>query len=104
MNHIPIGEYRLRSFPKEFITCSCSIYPIKTRRYILFECLKYKKSWNLKRESLKDILTFLEFNPRAFCVRHAKLGHWFLYLISFSFSFFLFSFYFLYVDLGLGLE
>jgi len=62
MNHTPIGEYRLRFFPKESFTCMCGEYPIETRRHILFGCAWYKKSWNLKKESLKDILTFLEFN------------------------------------------
>ena len=67
MNHISIGKYRLRFFSKEFFTYTYEEYSIKTRRYILFDCICYKKSWNPKRESLKDILTFLEFNPGAFC-------------------------------------
>jgi len=66
-NHALIGEYRLRFFPKESIACLCSEYPIEMRRHILFECSRYNKSWNPKRESLKDVLTFLEFNPGAFC-------------------------------------
>ena len=66
-NHTPIGEYRLGFYPKESIACPCSNYPIEMRKHIIFECLQYKKSWNSKRELLKDILTFLEFNPRAFC-------------------------------------
>ena len=45
----------------------CGEYPIEMRRHILFDCAWYKKSWNLKMESLKDILMFLEFNPGAFC-------------------------------------
>ena len=66
-NHAPMGKYRLRLFPKESFTCMCGEYPIEMRRHILFDCAWYKKSWNLKRESLKDILMFLEFNPGAFC-------------------------------------
>ena len=66
-NHTPISEYKLEFFPKESIACSCSDYPIEMRKHILFECPQYRKSWNLKGESLKDILTFLEFNPGAFC-------------------------------------
>ena len=38
-NHSPIGEYKLRFFPKESIACPYSNYPIKTRRYILYKCL-----------------------------------------------------------------
>jgi len=63
----PIGKYRLKFFPKVYIACPCSKYPIETRRHILYECSQYNKSWNLKRESLKDVLTFLELNPGAFC-------------------------------------
>jgi len=66
-NHTPIGEYRLRFFSKEFFACLCEDYSIKTRRYIMFYCAKYKKSWNPKRKSLKNVLIFLEFNPSAFC-------------------------------------
>ena len=67
MNHTSIDKYRLRFFPKEFFICMCGEYSIKTRRYILFDCVWYKKSWNLKRESLKNILMFLEFNHKVFC-------------------------------------
>jgi len=66
-NHSPIGEYRLMFFPKEFIACPYSNYPIETRRHILLNCLCYTKCWNLRRESIMDILMFLEFNPKAFC-------------------------------------
>ena len=66
-NHTSIGKYWLRFFPKEFFTCMCKEYPIEIRRHILFNCTRYKKCWNSKRKSLKDVLTFLEFNPGAFC-------------------------------------
>ena len=69
INHVSISEYRLRLFgkdSKEPITCPCNDYSIETRRHILFECPQYRKSWNPKK-SLKDILTFLEFNPGVFC-------------------------------------
>jgi len=68
INHAPIGKYRLRFFPKESIACLCGNYPIEMRRHILF-----KKSWNPKRESLKDITMFLEFNPGAFCLQDSIL-------------------------------
>ena len=64
-NHASIGEYRLRFFPKESSVCLCGNSPIETRTHILHECIWYKKSWNPKMESLKDILTFLEFNTGA---------------------------------------
>ena len=70
-NHTPIGKFRLRFFPKEPFACICGDYPIKTGRHILFDCVWYNKSWNPKRESLKDVLTFLEFNPGVFCFQES---------------------------------
>ena len=70
-NHAPIGEYRLRFFPNEPFTCPCSIFPIETRAYILHGCVWYTKLWNPKWKSLKDILTFLEFNP--FCFQDSNI-------------------------------
>jgi len=66
-NHVPIGEYRLQFFPKELIAYPCGNYSIEIRRYIFFECPQYKKSYNPKRELLKDIITFLELNSGSFC-------------------------------------
>jgi len=36
-NHAPIGEYRLRFFPKESFACICGEYSIEIRRHILFD-------------------------------------------------------------------
>ena len=47
-------------------TCLCGEYPIKTRNHILYSCRHYRKYWNPKRDSLKDITAFLEFNPGVF--------------------------------------
>ena len=65
-NHAPIGEYRLRFFLREDFSCSCSLYPIKTRRHILHEYRKFNKYWNLRRDSINYFILFLEFNPSAF--------------------------------------
>jgi len=65
-NHAPIGEYRLRFFPKEPCSCPCKKAEIKMRQHLLFNCNRFKKSWNPKREPILDILTFLELNPGAF--------------------------------------
>jgi len=65
-NHAPIGEYRLRFFPKEPCSCPCKKAETKTRQHLLFNCDRFKKSWNPKREPIFDILTFLELNPGAF--------------------------------------
>jgi len=66
-NHILIGKYRLRFFSKESFGCLCGNYPIKTRVHILHRYVYYKKYWNPKRESLNNIITFLEFNLGVFC-------------------------------------
>ena len=48
-NHAPIGEYYLRFFPKEDISCSCRSYPTETRKietdstYRYLTCLSSKK-------------------------------------------------------------
>jgi len=34
-NHAPIGEYRLRFFPRKEFKCPCSMYPIESRKHIL---------------------------------------------------------------------
>jgi len=47
-------------------TCLCGEYPIKTRNRILYSCRHYRKYRNPKRDSLKDITAFLEFNPGVF--------------------------------------
>ena len=38
-NHIPIGEYRLKFFPKKSIVYLWDKYPIEIRRHILYNCL-----------------------------------------------------------------
>ena len=74
INYTLIDEYRLKFFPKESIACSCSNYSIKIRRYILFECLRFTKCWNSKKESIIDIIIFLEFNPEAFYFQNNVLA------------------------------
>ena len=75
-NHTPIGKYRLRFFPNKLFAYLYSNSPIK------------------------DILTFLEFNPGVFCFQKDIKQHQLytdlvflpsivLYLLQFSFSFYL---------------
>jgi len=66
MNHVPIGKYRLRFFPQESFNYLCGLYPIKMRQHILYECGRYNKYWNSKRDSICYFILFLEFNPNAF--------------------------------------
>jgi len=66
MNHAPIGEYRLRFFLEEEFKCLCSLYPIESRYYILYECGRFNSYWNLRRDSLSHFVMFLECNLSAF--------------------------------------
>ena len=65
-NYAPIGEYRLRFFSREDFSCPCSFYPIESRRYILYECKRFNKYWNLRRDLISHFILFLEFNPNMF--------------------------------------
>ena len=42
-NHAPIGEYRLRFFPREEFKYLYGFYFIKTRYYILYEYKRFNK-------------------------------------------------------------
>ena len=66
MNHAPIGEYCLRFFPSKDFKCLYRNYPIKTRRYILHDCMRFNGYWNPRRDSLCHFIIFLIANPRAF--------------------------------------
>ena len=65
-NHAPIGEYRLRFFPREEFKCLCSHYPIESRRHILHDCSRFNSYWNPRRDSLSHFVMFLKANPLAF--------------------------------------
>ena len=65
-NHAPIGEYQLRFFPREEFTCPCGNYPIETRQHILYECQRFNKYWNLRRDTITHFMLYLQFNSSAF--------------------------------------
>ena len=65
-NHAPIGEYRLRFFPREEFKCPCGLYLIKSRHHILHECGRFNSYWNPRRDSLSHFVMFLEANPSVF--------------------------------------
>jgi len=65
-NHAPIGEYRLRFFPREEFKCPCGVYPIESRRHILHNCSRFNSYWNPRRNSLSHFVMFLKTNPNAF--------------------------------------
>ena len=65
-NHAPIGEYRLRFFPREEFKCSCGFYPIESRQHILYDCRTFNRYWNPRKDSLSHFVMFLEANPSVF--------------------------------------
>jgi len=71
INHVPIGEYRLRFFPNEEFRCPCGQYPIESRRHILHECRRFNEYWNLRRDSIAHFVMFLDHNPNAFAFSNA---------------------------------
>jgi len=65
-NHALISKYHLGFFPKESFTSPYKDYLIELRNHILNSCRQFRKYWNHKRDSLKDIIAFLEFNLGVF--------------------------------------
>jgi len=65
-NHAPIGEYKLRFFPKKEFRCLCRLYLIETRWYILHDCRRFNEYWNPWRDSISYFVIFLEFNLDTF--------------------------------------
>ena len=65
-NHVLIGEYRLRFFPNMEFSCLYNEYPIKSRRHILYDCKRFNRYWNPRRDTLKHFVMFLNANPNAF--------------------------------------
>ena len=65
-NHAPISEYRLWFFPRKEFSCPCRQYPIETRCHILYECKRFNKYWNPRRDSIGYFIIFLELNPNMF--------------------------------------
>ena len=65
-NHAPIGKYRLRFFPSEELRCPCGNYPIKSRRHILYDCMRFNGYWNSRQDSLSYFVMFLVVNPNTF--------------------------------------
>jgi len=65
-NHIPIGEYQLRFFPRKEFRCPYKLYPIETRCHILYEYKRFNGYWNLRRDLIDHIILFLKLNPNGF--------------------------------------
>ena len=73
-NHTPIGEYRLRFFPREDFNYSCNVYSIESRRHILYNCSRFNGYWNPRRDSLSHFVMFLKFNPNVFAFLNNTLS------------------------------
>ena len=55
-NHAPIKEYQFIFFPREEFSCLYRVYPIKTRCHILYDCRRFNKYWNPRRDMLWNTL------------------------------------------------
>jgi len=67
-NYTPIGEYRLRFFPKKDFKCPCGVYSIESRRHILYNCERFNSYWNPRRDTLSHFVMFLKANPNTFAL------------------------------------
>ena len=90
VNYTPISEYCLRFFPRKDFACFYTLYPIKTRRHILYKCKRYNNYQSLRRELIAHFTLFLEFNREK-----AVLNQFVIYSFSqlfpiYSFILFLF--------------
>ena len=88
------------SFPKEDFSCPCGLYPIELRRYILHECRRFNKYWNLRRNFIGHFYLFLTYNANAFSFVDINLSMHYQCVLPFLFFFFLciipFLFFFLF--------
>ena len=66
VNHAPISKYWLRFFSQEEFKCPCGTYLIETMHHILFDCKRYNKYWNPRRNTISHFTLFLEFNSSVF--------------------------------------
>jgi len=66
VNHASIGKYRLRFFSKEDFKCPCGNHLIETRHHIFYNCKRYNKYWNPRRNMIGHFTLFLEYKSSAF--------------------------------------
>ena len=98
-NHASIGEYRLRFFCQENISCLCNDYPIETRWHILHECRRFNKYWNPRRDSISHFILFWNLTVGLFHLKgllHSHHSHHSIFycILSFHFIFLILFFYF----------
>ena len=101
-NHALIGEYYLRFFLRKEFSYPYGDYSIKIRYHILYDCRRFNKYWNMRRDTISQFISFLEFNLNAFskeksitwvCNSIATVFYYFsvFSFLLFSFSFFIFA-------------
>jgi len=73
INYAPIGEYRIRFFPREDFSCLYGSYPIESGCHILHEYKRFNNYWNLRRDLINYFVLFLEFNLSAFAFRNVSI-------------------------------
>jgi len=71
VNYALISKYWLRFFLWEEFKCLYGTYSIETRHHILFDCKRYDKYWNLRRDTISYFMLFLEFNSSVFTFRES---------------------------------
>ena len=87
VNYTLIREYQLRFFPKEYFKCLYRKYPIEMRWHILFDCKRYNKYQNPRRDTIGYFTLFLEFNNNTFAFGESITWSLLCFAISFTFSY-----------------
>ena len=95
-NYAPIGEYCLCFFSKENFSYLCKFYPIESKCYILHEYRRFNNYQNQMRNTISQLVSFLEYNLNTFSFREdiIQQSGLFACLIFFFFFFVLFLFFY----------
>ncbi|EKM78177.1 hypothetical protein AGABI1DRAFT_93053 [Agaricus bisporus var. burnettii JB137-S8] len=77
-NHAPIGEYRVRFFPKEpYKACQCDLKSPETRQHLLMVCSLFVRRINHYDldgiTTIRGLILFLQDNPQAFSFEPPEL-------------------------------
>ena len=69
VNYAPIGEYRLKFFPKKNFSYLYGLYSIESQQHILYDYRRFNNYWNLRRDFIAHFILFLKLNSKAFSFR-----------------------------------
>ncbi|XP_006456644.1 hypothetical protein AGABI2DRAFT_146415 [Agaricus bisporus var. bisporus H97] len=77
-NHAPIGEYKVRFFPKEpYKSCQCDLKSPETRQHLLMVCPLFVRRINHYDldgiTTIRGLILFLQDNPQAFSFEPPEL-------------------------------